>query len=352
MLMSFVEGESVGPRVLRSPSADGSRSPADPARRSAGPDPRDRSRGHGSTGAGGHPRSSSSSTGSRSSTGSASPCRSSSWAYGGCARTGRPRRATARPRRLPARQFHRRRERAGRRDRLGARAPRRSRRGHRLALHPLLAFRPRRSPGGRSRGARSLRRRLRGGRRDAPDRERIRYWEVFGNVKWAVICARQANDHLTGLRRSHELASLGRRICEPEWDLLELIREALRDPGPAGSGRTARGGRRVPVREVRTRYRASSASRSSSRQTSAPSSPARSARARARCSRTCSELFAGAAGRTSADCGRELARRLARGRLRRPHGGAQGAATQTTSAASSRSPGPGTPTSPAAGSRA
>ena len=55
------------------------------------------------------------------------------------------------------------------------------------------------------------------------DRERIRYWEAFGNVKWAVICARQAHDHLNGVRRSHELASLGRRIAEPEWDLLELI---------------------------------------------------------------------------------------------------------------------------------
>ena len=51
----------------------------------------------------------------------------------------------------------------------------------------------------------------------------MRYWEAFGNVKWAIICARQAHDHLTGVRRSHELASLGRRICEPEWDLLELI---------------------------------------------------------------------------------------------------------------------------------
>ncbi len=55
------------------------------------------------------------------------------------------------------------------------------------------------------------------------DRERVRYWEAFGNVKWAIICARQAHDHLTGVRRSHELASLGRRVCEPEWDLLQLI---------------------------------------------------------------------------------------------------------------------------------
>jgi aminoglycoside phosphotransferase (APT) family kinase protein len=62
------------------------------------------------------------------------------------------------------------------------------------------------------------------------DRDRVRYWETFGNVKWAVICARQAHDHLNGVRRSHELASLGRRVCEPEWDLLELIRE------PAASG--------------------------------------------------------------------------------------------------------------------
>jgi len=56
-----------------------------------------------------------------------------------------------------------------------------------------------------------------------PERDRIRYWEGFGNVKWAVICARQAHDHLTGTRRSHELASLGRRICEPEFDFLQLV---------------------------------------------------------------------------------------------------------------------------------
>jgi aminoglycoside phosphotransferase (APT) family kinase protein len=57
----------------------------------------------------------------------------------------------------------------------------------------------------------------------SPEPERIRWWEAMGNVKWAVICARQAHDHLTGTRPSAELASLGRRICEPEWDLLELL---------------------------------------------------------------------------------------------------------------------------------
>jgi aminoglycoside phosphotransferase (APT) family kinase protein len=59
-----------------------------------------------------------------------------------------------------------------------------------------------------------------------PDAERLRWWEAMGNVKWAVICARQAQDHVSGIRRSHELASLGRRICEPEWDLLELLAPA------------------------------------------------------------------------------------------------------------------------------
>ncbi|MGH2984070.1 MAG: phosphotransferase family protein [Solirubrobacterales bacterium] len=71
-----------------------------------------------------------------------------------------------------------------------------------------------------------------GGRPIEP--ERLRYWEVFGNVKWAIICARQAHHHLTGVRRSHELASLGRRICEPEWDLLELVRAT---PGDARAPR-------------------------------------------------------------------------------------------------------------------
>jgi aminoglycoside phosphotransferase (APT) family kinase protein len=56
-----------------------------------------------------------------------------------------------------------------------------------------------------------------------PDSGRLRWWEAMGNAKWAIICARQASDHLTGRRRSAELASLGRRICEPEWDLLQLI---------------------------------------------------------------------------------------------------------------------------------
>jgi aminoglycoside phosphotransferase (APT) family kinase protein len=58
---------------------------------------------------------------------------------------------------------------------------------------------------------------------ERPSLDRIAWWEAMGNVKWAAICARQAHDHLSGTRPSAELASLGRRICEPEWDLLQLV---------------------------------------------------------------------------------------------------------------------------------
>ena len=91
-------------------------------------------------------------------------------------------------------------------------------------VRALLALRQRRPPRGRaSARARSCSTPTRRPAASAPDPERLRWWEAMGNAKWAVICARQAADHLTGRRRSAELASLGRRICEPEWDLIGLI---------------------------------------------------------------------------------------------------------------------------------
>jgi aminoglycoside phosphotransferase (APT) family kinase protein len=55
------------------------------------------------------------------------------------------------------------------------------------------------------------------------DAEHLRYWETFGTLKWGVICEMQCFSHLHGFVRSVELAALGRRIAETEWDLLELI---------------------------------------------------------------------------------------------------------------------------------
>jgi aminoglycoside phosphotransferase (APT) family kinase protein len=52
---------------------------------------------------------------------------------------------------------------------------------------------------------------------------RLRYWQVLGTVKWGVICELQCFSHLNGQVRSVELAALGRRVAEMEWDLLELI---------------------------------------------------------------------------------------------------------------------------------
>src|SRR5688572_29368403 len=54
-------------------------------------------------------------------------------------------------------------------------------------------------------------------------REQLRFWEVLGNVRWGVICIVQADTHLSGARRSLEHAAIGRRTCEPEWDLLAMV---------------------------------------------------------------------------------------------------------------------------------
>jgi aminoglycoside phosphotransferase (APT) family kinase protein len=60
-----------------------------------------------------------------------------------------------------------------------------------------------------------------GGRAVSP--ELLAWWEVVGTLKWGVICMAQAAVHLTGVHRSVELAAIGRRVCEQEADLLELI---------------------------------------------------------------------------------------------------------------------------------
>jgi len=57
----------------------------------------------------------------------------------------------------------------------------------------------------------------------AVDPEVLRWWELLGTVKWGLICALQAQAHLSGMVRSMELAAIGRRVCENEWDLLEVL---------------------------------------------------------------------------------------------------------------------------------
>jgi aminoglycoside phosphotransferase (APT) family kinase protein len=49
------------------------------------------------------------------------------------------------------------------------------------------------------------------------------WWEVLGNVKWAIGCLTQCRRHLTGVDRSVEYAVLGRMAAEMEYELLSLI---------------------------------------------------------------------------------------------------------------------------------
>lgn len=58
------------------------------------------------------------------------------------------------------------------------------------------------------------------------DPDRVRFWEVFGNLRWGVITITQAVTYLSGNSKSVELASIGRRTAETEWELLNLIEGA------------------------------------------------------------------------------------------------------------------------------
>jgi aminoglycoside phosphotransferase (APT) family kinase protein len=51
------------------------------------------------------------------------------------------------------------------------------------------------------------------------DRETLRWSEVNGILRWGIMCIMQAESHRSGLARSHELAAIGRRVCENEHDL-------------------------------------------------------------------------------------------------------------------------------------
>jgi aminoglycoside phosphotransferase (APT) family kinase protein len=55
------------------------------------------------------------------------------------------------------------------------------------------------------------------------DAFRLFYWEVLGNVRWAVGALGQARRHLSGQERSIELAALGRIAAEMEHEALSLI---------------------------------------------------------------------------------------------------------------------------------
>ena len=53
--------------------------------------------------------------------------------------------------------------------------------------------------------------------------EELFYWEVAGNVRWAIGSLNQAKRHLSGQERSVELAVIGRLASEVEYEILSLL---------------------------------------------------------------------------------------------------------------------------------
>lgn len=59
--------------------------------------------------------------------------------------------------------------------------------------------------------------------------QELKYWEIMGNVRWAIGCLSQANRHMSGEDPGVEFASLGRRAVEMEFEFLRLIETAEGD---------------------------------------------------------------------------------------------------------------------------
>jgi len=55
------------------------------------------------------------------------------------------------------------------------------------------------------------------------DADRVRFWEVYGTLKWGVVCQWFAHQYMAGEVRTIERAAIGRRVSETELDLLDLI---------------------------------------------------------------------------------------------------------------------------------
>lgn len=50
-----------------------------------------------------------------------------------------------------------------------------------------------------------------------------RWWEAYSNLRWGIICIMQARRCLDGHEPSVELAVIGRRVAETEWELLHIM---------------------------------------------------------------------------------------------------------------------------------
>ena len=58
---------------------------------------------------------------------------------------------------------------------------------------------------------------------EAIDTERVRYWRIFGSLRWGLICRAMASPAQAGTPIPVERAMIGRRISETELDLLDIL---------------------------------------------------------------------------------------------------------------------------------
>lgn len=67
-----------------------------------------------------------------------------------------------------------------------------------------------------------------------PDPAAVRWWDVVACARWALLCRIQADRHLSGREQSVEMAVVGRRIAEAEYDALLALglacHEVVEDP--------------------------------------------------------------------------------------------------------------------------
>ncbi len=107
--------------------------------------------------------------------------------------------------------------------------------------------------------------------------EELDYWEVAGNVAWAIGCVTQARRHLTGQERSVELAILGRLGAEVEYEICHLLEaRASHEPSHVRMSSPRRSRSSSPARSSPRSTIIGSASGCSSRSTRSASSGASS----------------------------------------------------------------------------
>ena len=53
----------------------------------------------------------------------------------------------------------------------------------------------------------------------------LQWWEIFGTLRWGIICLQMGGDFRSGRTNSLEIAAIGRRVAENEYDLLTTLGE-------------------------------------------------------------------------------------------------------------------------------